>query len=65
MTKHKPRWVAVATGLAPNPRISPAYNAPSVLVTLLIDDQGRLWQRVGSDAPELLGGPPSDSDATR
>jgi hypothetical protein len=51
MTRRKPkarRWVAVSSALAPNMR---------ELVTMLIDDQGRLWELSGKDSKPILVSP--------
>jgi len=54
------RWKALSTSLAPDPKISEdsaEYGKRFVLVTVLIDELGRLWERTGRDAPVMLGTP--------
>jgi hypothetical protein len=64
--KQKPlRWKAISSSLAPDPRVSeesPEYGKRFVLVTVLIDELGRLWERTGKDAPVMLGTVPSGND---
>lgn len=65
-TKH-PRWTQLSSTRAPDPRVSPdspEYGKRLVLVTTLIDDRGRLWERVGRDEPVLLGTPPMVNEKT-
>lgn len=63
--KKKPRWTALSSSLMPDPKISEKsaqYGKTFVLVTTLLDDQGRLWERVGKDPPVMLGTPPAVND---
>lgn len=50
------RWVAVSS-------VTMLEFGRQVVVSMLIDDRGRLWERVAGDAPVLLGPPPKDSSA--
>lgn len=64
--KKKPRWTQLSSTRAPDPRVSEKskdYGKRLVLVTTLIDDQGRLWERVARDPPVLLGHPPEEGNA--
>lgn len=57
--RNDPRWVAVATTSMPDPRPArKGVRRPHVVVSQLIDDQGRHWERYGDDEPVMLGTPP-------
>lgn len=53
--KNDPRWVAVATTSTPDPRPRVKRH---VIVSQLIDDRGRHWEKYGDDEPVMLGTPP-------
>lgn len=52
----KPRvWKQIATTSVPDPRDP---NLPHVVVTQLLDNDGRHWEKWGDEKPVLLGGVP-------
>jgi hypothetical protein len=56
------RWAGVfPAGKVADPRVShqsSEYGKRHVPLTLLLDDDGQLWEMVGRDNPTFLGGPP-------
>jgi len=57
--KPLPKWIEISATMAPDPRVSDkSKNQRYVLVTMSIDDEGLMWERVGRDPPVCLGRPP-------
>jgi len=59
------RWVAIATTSIPDPSVRHPKNGNGrrhvrhVVVSQLIDDRGRHWEKYGNAPPEMLGAPPA------
>lgn len=51
-----PRWTALASTTVRDDR--PGGGGREVVVTQLLDDRGRHWERWGTDDPVMVGTPP-------
>ena len=57
--KRRPRWKEVSSTSAPDPRVSDHSAVQrQVLVTLAVDEDGIMWERVGRGPWTSLGRPP-------